>query len=97
MQAEIYRKTFEILSNPENQAEIRKNFPKKSIERRNTGYALDMLLDCAPFSESGPDFNMCRLIAGSEGTLCLLTEIKLNLVPLPPKTQGLLLRPLQYH
>src|SRR5690606_26667397 len=33
---------------------------------------------------------MCRLIAGSEGTLCLLTEIKLNLIPLPPKTQGLL-------
>jgi FAD/FMN-containing dehydrogenase/Fe-S oxidoreductase len=89
LQAEIYRKTFEVLSNPENQHEIRKNFPKKSIERRNTGYALDMLLDCAPFTPEGPDFNMCRLIAGSEGTLCLLTEIKLNLVPLPPKTQGL--------
>ncbi len=90
LQGEIYRKTFEILSDPANQAEIRKNFPKKSVERRNTGYALDMLLDCAPFTENGPNFNMCRLIAGSEGTLCLLTEIKLNLIPLPPKTQGLL-------
>jgi len=90
LQGAIYQKTLEILSNPENQAEIRKNFPKKSVERRNTGYALDMLLDCAPFTPDGPDFNMCRLIAGSEGTLCLLTEIKLNLVPLPPKTQGLL-------
>lgn len=90
LQGEIYRKTFEILSNPANQAEIRKNFPKKSVERRNTGYALDMLLDCAPFTPDGPAFNMCRLIAGSEGTLCLLTEIKLNIIPLPPKTQGLL-------
>jgi FAD/FMN-containing dehydrogenase/Fe-S oxidoreductase len=89
LQSEIYKKTFEILSDPENQAEIRKNFPKKSVERRNTGYALDMLLDCEPFTENGPAFNMCRLIAGSEGTLCFLTEIKLNLIPPPPKAQGL--------
>jgi FAD/FMN-containing dehydrogenase/Fe-S oxidoreductase len=88
LQSEIYNKTFEILSNPENQAEIRKNFPKKSVERRNTGYALDMLLDSAPFGGEGA-FNMCKLIAGSEGTLCFLTEIKLNIIPPPPKAQGL--------
>ncbi|MCU0339967.1 MAG: FAD-binding oxidoreductase, partial [Spirosomaceae bacterium] len=87
--ATIYRRTFALLSDPTNQAEIRKNFPKKSIERRNTGYALDMLLDSEPFGGTRP-FNMCQLIAGSEGTLCLLTELKLNLVPLPPETQGLL-------
>src|SRR5690606_14665223 len=81
--------THQILSDPFNQEEIRKNFPKKSIERRNTGYALDMLLDCQPFTENGPAFNMCRLIAGSEGTLCFLTEIKLNIIPLPPKVQAL--------
>ena len=86
----IYLKTNEILSSPENQAEIRKNFPKPSISRRNTGYALDMLLHSEPFNkEEVKPFNMCSLIAGSEGTLCFLTEIKLNLVPLPPKTQGL--------
>ncbi|WP_221394267.1 FAD-binding and (Fe-S)-binding domain-containing protein [Dyadobacter sp. NIV53] len=93
----IYLKTNEILSSAENQAEIRKNFPKPSIERRNTGYALDMLLNTEPFQVLAADgtqnpirpFNMCSLIAGSEGTLCFLTEIKLNLVPLPPKTQGL--------
>ncbi|MDF7820617.1 FAD-linked oxidase C-terminal domain-containing protein [Runella sp. MFBS21] len=89
LEGAIYAKTFDILSNPENQEEIRKNFPKKSIERRNTGYALDMLLDCEPFTDGGPDFNMCRLIAGSEGTLCFLTEIKLNIIPPPPKAQGL--------
>ncbi|MCE6990846.1 FAD-binding and (Fe-S)-binding domain-containing protein [Dyadobacter sp. CY323] len=88
----IYLKTNEILHSPENQKEIRRNFPKPSVERRNTGYALDMLLNSAPFNaenEGGKPFNMCSLIAGSEGTLCFLTEIKLNLVPLPPKTQGL--------
>jgi FAD/FMN-containing dehydrogenase/Fe-S oxidoreductase len=91
----IYLKTDEILSSDENRSEIRKNFPKPSISRRNTGYALDMLLNTEPFQEKVGEqdvpepFNMCRLIAGSEGTLCFLTEIKLNLVPLPPKTQGL--------
>ncbi|TAF93010.1 MAG: FAD-binding oxidoreductase, partial [Cytophagia bacterium] len=84
----IYQKTFQILSDSNNQAEIRKNFPKKSVERRNTGYALDMLLNAAPFGGEQP-FNMCQLIAGSEGTLCFLTEIKLNLVPPPPQAQGL--------
>ncbi|MFT4018991.1 MAG: FAD-linked oxidase C-terminal domain-containing protein, partial [Agriterribacter sp.] len=37
-----------------------------------------------------PDFNFCKLIAGSEGTLAFITEIKLNVVPLPPKVSGLL-------
>jgi FAD/FMN-containing dehydrogenase/Fe-S oxidoreductase len=92
----IYAKTFDILSNPINQTEIRKEFPKRSVERRNTGYALDMLLETEPFTpvpdHSGEPvpFNMCKLIAGSEGTLCFLTEIKLNIIPLPPTTQGLL-------
>jgi len=89
LEGAIYRKIDQMLSDPENQAEIRRNFPKPSIERRNTGYALDMLLDCAPYTPEGPDLNLCRLIAGSEGTLCFLTELKLNLVPLPPKASGL--------
>lgn len=86
---DIYNKTFALLSDSTNQDQIRKEFPKTSIERRNTGYALDMLLDCEPFTAGGPAFNMCRLIAGSEGTLCFLTEIKLNVSPLPPSQTGL--------
>ncbi len=86
----IYQKIHEILSNPENQAEIRKEFPKPSIERRNTGYALDLLLDSEPFTKNNVPLNLCKLIAGSEGTLLFITEIKLNLVPLPPKEKGLL-------
>jgi FAD/FMN-containing dehydrogenase/Fe-S oxidoreductase len=86
---QILLKTNSILVDPANQQEIRKNFPKRTIERRNTGYALDALLDMEPFTAEGEPFNMAKFIAGSEGTLCLLTEIKLNLVPLPPKEGGL--------
>jgi len=86
----IYRNIRSLLSNYETQEEIRKEFPKKSIQRRNTGYAVDVVLDSAPFTAGEPDFNFCKLIAGSEGTLAFLTEIKLNLVPLPPKEIGLL-------
>ncbi|WP_375447524.1 FAD-binding and (Fe-S)-binding domain-containing protein [uncultured Fibrella sp.] len=86
---QILLKTNAMLTNAENQQEIRTQFPKASIERRNTGYALDELLNCEPFTPGGEAFNFCKLIAGSEGTLCFMTEIKLNLVPLPPKEQGL--------
>jgi len=90
LEANIYKSVRSLLSNYENQEEIKREFPKKTIERRNTGYAVDVLLDSAPFTAGGTDFNFCKLIAGSEGTLAFITEIKLNVVPLPPKEVGLL-------
>lgn len=90
LEATIYKSIRSQLSNYENQVEIRKEFPKKTVERRNTGYAIDLLLETAPFTVGAEDFNFCKLIAGSEGTLAFITEIKLNLVPLPPKESGLL-------
>lgn len=90
LEAAIYRQTRQWLSNYETQEEIRRQFPKKTVERRNTGYAVDLLVDMAPFTAGGPDFNFCSLIAGSEGTLAMITEIKLNVVALPPKETGLL-------
>ncbi|MCF8295311.1 MAG: FAD-binding oxidoreductase, partial [Bacteroidales bacterium] len=90
LEGDIYRATHQILANPENQKEILEQFPHPDIERRNTGYALDMLLRMKPFSPDGHDFNMCSLIAGSEGTLAFMTEITLNLVPLPPTHKALL-------
>jgi Fe-S oxidoreductase len=90
LEANIYRTVRGLLSDYNNQVEIRKEFPKASIERRNTGYAVDVMLEMAPFTAGGPDFNFCSLIAGSEGTLAFITEIKLNVVPLPPKETGLL-------
>ncbi|MBI5372625.1 MAG: FAD-binding protein [Sphingobacteriales bacterium] len=90
LEADIYRSVRRMLSNYENQVEIRSQFPKPSVERRNTGYAIDLLLESAPFTAGKEDFNFCKLIAGSEGTLAFITEIKLNVVPLPPKEVGLL-------
>lgn len=89
LEATIYKTVRRQLSDYNNQVEIRKEFPKKSVERRNTGYAIDVLLETAPFTAGGEPFNFCKLIAGSEGTLAFITEIKLNVVPLPPKEAGL--------
>ncbi len=90
LEGDVYRQMRRLLSNYDNQVSIRDEFPKKSVERRNTGYALDLLVETAPFTAGGPDFNFCTLLAGSEGTLGFLTEIKLDLSPLPPKETGLL-------
>src|SRR5215831_14331241 len=79
LESRIYKKFRSLLSNYENQLEIQEEFPKKTIERRNTGYALDVLLESAPFMAGAEDFNFCKLIAGSEGTLAFITEIKLNI------------------
>ncbi len=89
LETRLYRSIRQMLSDPENQVEIRQEFPKPSIRRRNTGYAIDELLETAPFSEGAEAFNFCKLIAGSEGTLAFLTEIKLNVVPAPAKEVGL--------
>ncbi len=85
LENKIYRQINEVLSIKENQAEITAQYPDKSLERRNTGYAIDLLMDMQPFTENGEKFNFAKLLAGSEGTLAFSTEIKLNLVPLPPK------------
>jgi FAD/FMN-containing dehydrogenase/Fe-S oxidoreductase len=90
LEGNIYKSVRSILSNYDNQVEIRKEFPKKSVERRNTGYAIDLLVEMDPFTAGGENFNFCSLIAGSEGTLAFITEIKLNVVPAPPKETGLL-------
>ena len=89
LEASIYRETKKLLGDAGNRAELAREFPKKSIHRRNTGYALDLLADCAPFTSDGPPFNFCRLLAGSEGTLAFLTEITLACEALPPSVSAL--------
>ena len=89
LEGDIYRNIHSILSDQENQEEIRRQFPDKSIKRRNTGYAIDLLLKTEPFTDSGEKFNFSKIIAGSEGTLAFITEIKLSLDPLPPPVKGL--------
>lgn len=81
----IYKGVSEMVTNPVNIDVIEKGYPKKSLTRRNTGYALDFLIP----NEGKETFNMCELIAGSEGTLVFITEAKLKLLPLPPKKDAL--------
>jgi FAD/FMN-containing dehydrogenase/Fe-S oxidoreductase len=89
LEGAIYREAKKLLGDASNRAEIAREFPKKSIHRRNTGYAIDLLADCVPFAPDGPVFNFCKLLAGSEGTLAFLTEITLGCEPLPPKESAL--------
>lgn len=90
LEGNIYRKINEILSDPVNSENIRENFPDPKIPRRNTGYALDLLLNNELYDEkSDRYFNFCKILAGSEGTLAVTTEIKLNLVKLPPANKAL--------
>ncbi len=90
LEGAIYQGLSNLLKSTENQALIQQNFPSKEVVRRNTGYALDALLEMKPFVEKGSKFNLCKLLAGSEGTLAFITELKLNLLPLPPKQVGLI-------
>ncbi|MEZ4777502.1 MAG: FAD-linked oxidase C-terminal domain-containing protein [Bacteroidia bacterium] len=90
LEGQIYRHIREELSQPGQQEEIRREFPRKELHRRNTGYAVDVLLDSEVFTEGGTPFNFCKLIAGSEGTLAFHTEIKIHVDPLPPRVTGLI-------
>ena len=55
---------------------IEENYPDKSLKRRSCGYAID---------EALASMDLCKLLAGSEGTLAFITEITVSLDPLPPK------------
>ena len=90
LETNIYKHAKQLFSSEENRTEIEKEFPKKSIPRRNTGYAIDLIANASPFTNSEEQFNFCKLLAGSEGTLAFTTELKLNLVPAPSKHQGLI-------
>jgi FAD/FMN-containing dehydrogenase/Fe-S oxidoreductase len=88
LENKIYDRMYFLLSDSNNQKEIIKEYPSQEINRRNNGYAIDQLLQCDLFDMRDEKFNVCKLLAGSEGTLAFTTEIKLNLVPLPPKNVG---------
>jgi FAD/FMN-containing dehydrogenase/Fe-S oxidoreductase len=85
LETKIYRTVRDLLGETKNRALIRDNYPKPTVTRRNTGYALDRLMDCNVFDPSSEKpFNLCQLLAGSEGTLFLGVEFELNCEPLPP-------------
>ncbi len=89
LEGKIYRQIYNSLSKEANRDLIRQNYPDPDVKRRNTGYALDLLLDTEPFGGK-EKFNFARLLAGSEGTLMFFTEFKLQLSPLPPKHRAVI-------
>ena len=75
LESNIYRGVRRLAQ--ENAAEIEARYP--NIMRRVSGYNLDEFLTDSPF-------NMTKMVVGSEGTLCVVTEVKINLVPRPTMT-----------
>ena len=67
---------------------IEENYPDKSLRRRSCGYAIDEVIEdlhntAKPLEDR--TINLCKVLVGSEGTLAFITEIKVDLDPLPPK------------
>ena len=85
LEGKIYSAIFNELSQQINQQEIKDQFPKSSIHRRNTGYAVDELLSSNLFGGQESTLNIAKLLAGSEGTLVFSTAITLQLDTLQPK------------
>ena len=84
LETRIYRGLCDLLGDPAVRADVTESFPKAAVTRRNTGYALDAAMDAACFDPSSPrPFNVCKLLAGSEGTLFFGVEFELSLIPLP--------------
>jgi len=81
-EATIYNFVDSLLNNKRALSEIADNFPDHELRRRNTGYALDELV--ASCKNDDEYINLAPLLAGSEGTLAMVSEIKVKLVPLPP-------------
>ncbi len=89
-ESDIYKELFTLLSPKEVQQEIKDKFPHEDIHRRNTGYAVDELIKSEVFNKGGGQFNLCRLLSGSEGTLAFTTEITLQLDILPPAKSAMI-------
>ena len=85
LEGHIYKTIYDELKSETVQHQIISQFPKPEIHRRNTGYAIDELIQTNVFSDASDDFNICTLLSGSEGTLAFTTEITLQLDDLQPE------------
>ena len=67
---------------------ITEHYPDKELNRRSCGYAIDESIQ-SPLPNrgggGGEAIDLCKLLAGSEGTLAFVTEITVSLDVLPPK------------
>ncbi|NKQ34005.1 MAG: FAD-binding protein, partial [Chloroflexi bacterium] len=81
--AQITRAIHQLTQDPAHQTIIQERTPRHW--RRCGGYNLDRFVpDGVTYQwPHDPRFNLAKLVCGAEGTLAVITEIKLNLVPLP--------------
>lgn len=77
----VLKQLEEWASDPVAHSLIEENYPDKNLQRRSCGYAIDEAIECV---KENPGIALCKLLAGSEGTLAFITEIKVSLDPLPP-------------
>ncbi|MEG1089464.1 MAG: FAD-linked oxidase C-terminal domain-containing protein [Bacteroidales bacterium] len=89
LEEHIYYQLYKLAIDDTLFKKVNEEFPVKELRRRNCGYALDLVLNdirainnCDGLSGRP---NLCSILAGSEGTLAFAYELKLNLLPLPPK------------
>jgi FAD/FMN-containing dehydrogenase/Fe-S oxidoreductase len=82
-EADLYRTVRDVAR--QEAAEIVRRYPR--ILRRVSGYNLDVF--CPQFTGRTDDVGLHQLVVGSEGTLALITEAELKLVP-RPRVRGLL-------
>ena len=79
LEGQIYRQIAELAA--QNGDTIRAGTPRHW--RRCGGYNLDRFVDGSSFHwPRDPGFNLAKLISGAEGTLAVITELTLNLVPI---------------
>ena len=92
---QIYAQLEDWAADPAVRQRITDSFPDPSLRRRSCGYAIDEALNpnlsLLPGAKPQPEgVDLCKLICGSEGTLCFITAVKLSLDPLPPQQQMVL-------
>jgi len=86
-EGQLYQKISSITQNAENVRIVKESTPRHW--RRCGGYNVDRMLNGNGGSfliDQDHRFNLAKLICGSEGTLAVMTGIKLGLVPIPKMT-----------
>ena len=82
LEGRIYTQLIRWAEDEKTRTLIEETYPDKELTRRSCGYAIDEVIADIHKNRT---INLCKLIAGSEGTLAFLTRIKVSLDPLPPK------------
>ncbi|MFW6017881.1 MAG: FAD-binding and (Fe-S)-binding domain-containing protein [Halapricum sp.] len=84
IEARVYAEVDRIVT--EDAEEIEQRYP--DLKRNVSGYNLDMLIENA---RDRGEVNLGRLLAGSEGTLAIVTEATVSLEPVPNETAVVML------